>query len=576
VDPRAKHATWRLRPTDEAAVARLQRGLDLHPVLGQVLVSRGIIDESEVQRFLDPQLKHLTPPGQMAGLDKAIERLTRAVVERESIGIFGDYDVDGVSSTALLGDYLRQCEADVSLRVARRDEGYGFGPPQATEMAQRGCKVLVLLDCGTSDHEAVQVATDAGVDVIAVDHHRLTRDRWPGFVLVNPHRPDCGFPFKGLATVGLAFYVVASLRRSLEARGLHPPDPRESLDLVALGTVADVAPLKEENRILVARGLERLAGTRRPGLTELLRLCNMTTSRPTSAGVGWRLGPRLNAPGRLGDASVSLDCLWQLDPSAGIKSARACDALNEERKQIQGQVQEQAFELAQGQVDGGRSFLVIAGDDWHPGVIGIVAGRLASAFQRPTAVVSLQGEVGKASARSVPGVDLVGALGQCSEHLLRYGGHAAAAGFALEREALEAFHDGVDAVVAPQLGALEERPLELDCELPLGQVTWQLCQQLARLGPHGDTNPEPVFVAKGVLTERSRAIGADHLGLELRQGSVVKSAIGFGMLGQRPERGEQLDVAFVPEIDDYRGTERLRMRLVDLRRTGDGPPLSKE
>lgn len=183
--------------------------------------------------------------------------------------------------------------------------------------------------------------------------------------------------------------------------------------------------------------------------------------------------------------------------------------------------------------------------------------------------------MGKASARSVPGIDLVGALGQCPEHLLRYGGHAAAAGFALRREALEAFHDDVDAVVAAQLGDLEERPLELDCELPLGQVTWQLCQQLARLGPHGDTNPEPVFVARGVLTERSREVGADHLGLALRQGSVVKSAIGFGMLGQRPERGDQLDVAFVPEIDDYRGTERLRMRLVDLRRTGDGPPLSK-
>lgn len=568
---------WFVEPDAEiiARARKLSAAMELHPILAQVLVRRGVTDENTIRRFLEPRLRDLMPPKEMADFHRAIEIVAQAVKDRRKVAVFGDYDVDGITSSALLGDFLRRCGAEVSVRVAKRDEGYGFGVPQAEEMVRRGCSLLLLADCGTSDHAAVEVATKSGVDVLAVDHHQVTRGEWPGLALLNPQRPDCAYPYKGLTSVGLAFYLVAMLRRHLEANGRSVPDPKESLDLVALGTVADVAPLNGENRILVAHGLVKLAETKRPGLRELLRLCKMTDRTPTSEGIGWRLGPRLNAPGRLGDAAVSFDCLWQTDEEQGIRSARKCDALNEERKAIQDAVQRQAMELAREQMRRGRSFLLIAGERWHPGVVGIVAGRLVTAFNRPAAVVALEGQHGKASARSVPGVDLVDLLRQAGEHLVRFGGHAAAAGFSVMQDQLEHLHQRLDGLAAPQIAQLKERPLEVDGLLELSDVTRGLCRELEQLGPHGYGNPEPVFVTSGVTVAYARSVGEDHLRLELRSDNTVKTAIGFGMLDQLPNRGDALDIAFVPEIDTHRGP-KLRLRLFDLRRSGEGTPLRSE
>jgi single-stranded-DNA-specific exonuclease len=557
---------WRLRAVDEDCARKLADRLRLHPVLARILVARGITAEDLVQRHLDPRLSDLVQPGSMAGLDQAVDRLGRAILSGEHIGVFGDYDVDGVSSTTLLGDYLRRCGARATLRVARRDEGYGFQASQAEQMRSFGCSVLFLVDCGTGDTAGVEAARNAGIDVLAVDHHRVARWDWPGVALVNPHRPDCGFPYKGLASVGLCFYLVASLRRYLEREHKVAPDPRAFLDLVALGTVADVAPLDGENRILVARGLHQLSATVRPGLKELLKICNLAGKVPTTEEVGWRLAPRLNAPGRMGDAQVALDCLYHLSPADGIRSARECDAMNERRKEIQTAVLEEAVRQARAQVEEGRAFLLVASDDWHPGVIGIVASKLADLFGRPAGVVALQGPRGRGSARGVPGIDLFATLSECSALLERFGGHRAAAGFSVAREQVEALRHRLHEVTAQVLPTVQVRCLDVDCVLDIDRVDLPLCQELRRLAPHGHSNSEPVFAATGVCVESARQVGADHLALVLRGGERVVPAIGFGMISRKPEVGQRVDVAYVAEIDDYvASAERVRLRLVDLR-----------
>lgn len=552
---------WELRPADPAAVARLAGARGVSPLMARLLALRGIEDTQAAERFLHPRLEHLRPPGEMAGLPAAAERLCQALSAGQRIGVFGDYDVDGVTSATIVADYLGRAGGEVVRRVARRDEGYGFGEAQALELLEQGCAVLVLTDCGTSDHDAVGIAAARGVAVLAVDHHRVATGAWPGTVLVNPHRQDCGFPFKGLCSAGLAFYLVASLRRVLEARGMLAPDPRQSLDLVALGTLADVAPLTEENRILVHRGLQQLGCTQRPGLRALLHRCDLGGKEVSAEHVLWRLAPRLNAPGRLGDASVALGCLSATDEAQGAQLAEQCDQLNEQRKALQKRVHDEARKAVGAGPE--RAFVLAAGDGWHPGVVGIVAAKLVDEFGCPAGVVALEGETGRGSARSVKGVDLFSLLQGCSDKLVRFGGHAAAAGFTVARDQIGELRESLDLATRPKLASMPERMLQVDGVLELETITERLCEELSCLAPHGAGNPAPVFAAHNVKVESARKVGADHVALVISDNSASRPAIGFGMLSRAPRPGDRIEVAFVPEMSEYhRGGPRLR--LIDL------------
>jgi single-stranded-DNA-specific exonuclease len=558
---------WALRDVDTHSLNELCSTLELHPLAVRLLLIRGFDDALKVQRFLDPQLAHIRPPGTMADFQKTVDRLLLAIQTGETIGVFGDYDVDGVTSAAVVGEFLEKSSANIFMRVARRDEGYGFDENQAEEMVERGAKVLVLTDCGTSDLAAVKRASELGTDVIALDHHRVVDDEaWPGFALVNPQRPDCDFPFKGLCSAGIAFYLMAGLRSALAEDGKKAADPRLLLDLVALGTVADVAPLKDENRILVAKGLEVLGHTERSGLRELMRLGQVSFGAATSADIGWRLGPRLNAPGRLGDADLALRCLTR-EGAEGEQAARECDTVNEERKDLQKRILDEAMEQAK--ANEGHDFVLAAGQGWHPGVVGIVAGRLADAFQRPAAVVALDGETGRASARSVPGVDLVSILEECGDHLIRFGGHAAAAGFSVEEQKLEALREALNRVTGERLGDSDTPALELDGTVALQSIDFDLFNELARLGPYGNGNSEPKLAASGVEVINASVVGQGHLRMVLGQQGKTVASIGFGMGDRVPDAGQRIDVAFVLQRDDYRGP-RLQMRLLDWQPEGEG------
>lgn len=561
--------TWRLREVDDAQVDALQRALQLDRLLARILVARGIDTLEEARRFLDPRLAHLAAPTTMADLAQTADRLVRAIEAGETVGIFGDYDVDGVSATALLGDFLRRCGVRPLLRVARREEGYGFGAAQAEEMVGAGCTLVVLVDCGTSDIAAVSLASRAGVDVVALDHHQVTEESWPGLHLVNPQRPDCSFAFKGLTSVGLCFYLTACLRRRLERAGRSGvPDPRVGLDLAALGTVADVAPLTELNRILVSRGLVQLLHTRRPGLRELLRLCKLDGKLPSSEDVGWRLCPRLNAPGRMGDAEVALRVLWECDPGRGIQAARECQRLNDERRGVQNRVIAEALDQARAQAEGGRRFLMVADRGWHPGIIGIVASRLVDTFHLPSAVVSIDEETGcKGSARGVPGLDLVGLLGGAADLLNRYGGHRAAAGFSVPLDKLEELGRRLDQ--RSRTVPLEEQVLWVDGRVDLPRIDLNFCNKLRKLQPFGEGNPEPLLAVDNVTVEDARPVGDGHLRLSVRENGHLREAIGFRMGSALRELTRRVDLAFVPEINTFRGP-RVQLRLVDLRPAGGG------
>ncbi len=563
--------TWQTQPCDPARAQELAEALGIGPLTAQLLINRRVVAPEEARRFLEPRLSDLRPPADprwpMAGFDRAVERIAAALGRGETIGIFGDYDVDGVTTAALLGHFLREVGGKVVVRAARRDAGYGFGPESAEEFAAAGCALVITCDCGTSDHEGLGRARELGSDTIVVDHHQAPEGDPGAYALINPHQPACCFPFKGMASVGVGFYLAAAVRTRWCANGRDAPDPRGLLDLVAVGTVADLVPLTEENRILVAAGLRELERGRRPGLRALAEVAGLWSGGrylrpPTTVDIGFKFGPLLNAPGRLGDAQQALDLLLAGEATASAQAQR-CGELNVRRRELQEQVAVAAF--AQAETVSGSHSTVVAGEGWPAGVVGIVAAKLVERFHRPSLVIAWDGAVGRGSARTPPGIDLHRALTVCRSHLVRFGGHAMAAGITIDREAIEPFRRAFDDAVEQQGSeALGQRSLLVDAEVQLEQLTERQVEELHRLAPFGNGNPEPLLGARGLAVAETRVVGQHHLQLSFYSGSERRNGIAFGFADRNPGVGARVGAAFVPEIDLFRGTRRLRLRVREL------------
>ncbi|HUJ62731.1 MAG TPA: single-stranded-DNA-specific exonuclease RecJ [Kofleriaceae bacterium] len=565
----------RIRPVDERLVGKLAAALRVRPATARCLALRGVADPRDAQGFIDPRLAALRPPIGLAGLSRAVGRLADAVARGERIGVFGDYDVDGVTTAALLTSFLRAAGGEVACAVARRDAGYGFTAAAAADFAARGCRVVVTGDCGTSDVEALRVGAAAGIDVIVVDHHTVPAADadHPSHTLVNPFRHDSTFPFRGMASVGLGFYVAASVRTELRERGWFrdrpEPDVRELLDLVALGTIADLVPLSAENRILTALGLRRLQLRARPGIAALLAAAGVDGEREIDARtVAWRIAPRINAPGRLGAAEPAL-ALLLADGEAAEARAQALEAANTERRAIQQRVLDEALAML-GERDPGPA-IVLAGEGWPPGVVGIVAAKLVDRYQRPAFVVGIDPAtgLGRGSARTIAGVNLYDALAASADCLDRFGGHAAAAGFTVQRAAVPALAESLAGAVhrlAEGSGPIAAAGREVDAEVSLGEVDERLAQELAGLGPFGQANPAPLLVTRGARVTSARRVGdGAHLRLVLEDDrQISREAIGF-RLGERPvEVGARLDLAFVPAISTWQGRRSAELEVADL------------
>jgi len=560
---------WRVRAADESSVRGLAKSLGLRALTARILTARGISGPDQAARFLSPRLSELRPPQGMADLNRSLDRLVRALGAKEKVAVFGDYDVDGVTSAAILYQLLRALGLDVVNRMATRSAGYGFSLAAATFFVEQGCTLILTGDCGTSDHESLAYCRSRGVDVIVIDHHQVPTGETAAFALLNPHRQDDTFPFKGLASCGVAFYLAAAMRSRLRADGdrrCEDLDPRSWLDLVALGTIADLVPLVEENRFLVAAGLRELASQRRPGIVALASVAGIASGSFAASDISFKLAPRLNAAGRLGDSQLAFDLLLAADSTEAGRLAAALDELNHERQRIQERIWTEAIAIAEHHAD--DAALVLGAEGWHPGVVGVVAAKLVEKFHRPAVTIAFEQGQGRGSARTRGGFDLHRALIQCREHLGAFGGHAMAAGVSLAWENLEPFRSAFVAAARTHFAAgPADETVEVDAVATLADLDMLQVEELVRLGPFGNANSEPLIAVRGVIAQSTRVVGVSHLQLTLAHGAFVSNAIAFGMADRDPGRGARLDVIGVAEIDEYRGQRKTRLRLRHLMRS---------
>jgi len=565
--------------------ARLASVLGIPAPLGRVLWARGYREPVQAERFLEPRFEHLPNPFELKGIEAAVSRLQRALAQGERVCVYGDYDVDGVTSTALLVSVLRKLGGNVEFYVPHRlVEGYGLNVRALEKLAARGTRLVVSADCGVTAVAEIDAAARLGLDVVVIDHHTASQDLPRALAILNPHQPGCAFPGRELAAVGVAFHLLLALRKRLREAGWFAsrPEPnlREVLDLVALGTIADVVPLTGPNRVLVHFGLKELARGARIGVVALKSVAQLA-GEVTAGDVGFKLGPRINAAGRLDDASVGVRLLLSEDPREARALAEQLDRANAERQDLQVRIASEAIAHAEklGPPEARRT-LVVSSSGWHVGVVGIVAARLVERFHRPALVIAEEGGVAKGSGRSVEGFHLYDALARCAHHLTKFGGHKHAAGVTLDTgqisefaEALEA--EGREALDPAQLSAR----LRIDAELHPREVRMELASQLRRLAPFGAGNPEPVFFCRELSAHEVRFLpdkkgtGPGHLKLRLGEAatrvsdgeSIALEAIGFNLGGTVPVVGTRLDAAFQLAVDTWNGSERLQLKVKDLR-----------
>jgi single-stranded-DNA-specific exonuclease len=557
---------WVVTPRpDPEVVGRLAAQLGIPAALAALLVQRGQEAEESARRFLRPAVSDLSDPAALAGMAQAVDAIASTVRAGGTILVHGDYDVDGQCATALLTRALRAAGADATGFVPHRlRDGYDFGPA-GLAMAQRiGASLVVTCDCGITAVDTVRAARAAGIGVVVTDHHLPGAELPPAIAVVDPQREDDTSGARGLCGTGIAFKLVQAL---VPALGLPPNLPYHLLDLVALATVADVVPLTGENRILVRHGLRLLAASRWPGLRALVEACGLGGRELRATHMGYILGPRLNAAGRIGDAADGLRLLLTDDPAESAELARRLEGLNVERQSLDHRMLEEALAQVEQAGDPERDAgLVLAGDTWHPGVVGIVASRVVERYGRPAFLIAFDGDVGKGSGRSISRFDLHAALLACGDLLERYGGHQMAAGLTIRRDRLEEFRERFAEVVRGTLGPDDLGPEQrVDLELGLHEATGELERMCRYLEPCGSGNASPVFGARGVrFTGRSR-VGNGHLKGTLDDGTTRLSAIGFQWADRVPWLGEGLvDAAFRLESNEWNGRATLQARLCGL------------
>jgi single-stranded-DNA-specific exonuclease len=569
------HKRWEQRPYNPDVVAALVQGLGVRRTTARILAGRKIDSVEAARRFLAPSAANLHDPFLLTGMDRAVERIERAIAARERILIAGDYDVDGVTATSLYLELFSWLGVPVAYRIPHRlTEGYGLTETGVRAARDQGVSLLITADCGTTAHGPIELANSFGIDVIVTDHHEPQDRIPPAYALLNPHLPDSAYPEKVLCAAGIAFKVAQALLG--RQRSLPGVDGRLAsvLDLVALGTVADVAPLRGENRYLVAEGLRALSAGRRAGVAALKTVCGMEGKRVDAGMVGFQLGPRINAVGRLAAAHSGVTLLTTTDPQVAITAARELDAANQERRRIEDAMLEGAVAKAERELamDRARS-IVLADEAWHPGVIGIIASRLVDRWHRPAIVIAVGPDgKGKGSGRSIPGFHLTRALEECGDLFEGFGGHAAAAGLTIRAERIPAFRERFDAVVAATLSTEAAHPiLSLDDEVDLVDVTFPLIDELSRLAPFGMGNPEPLLTSRGCAPRGARIVGNNHLKLLVRHANVATlDAIGFGLGHLLPTDPGPIDLAYSARVDSWQGQDRIQLRLKDLRPSQSG------
>lgn len=571
---------WVIRESDPGLSRDLARKLSISEPLSSILVARGFDDVDRARAFLTPRLDNMQDPFLFKDMEKASRRILQAVMKREKILIYGDYDVDGISSTALLYSLLLMVHADADYHIPDRlTEGYGMRPERIKRAAEEGVKLLITVDCGITSFEEVRLASELGVDVVVTDHHEPGAETPPAVAVVDAKRADCSYPFRDLAGVGVAFKLAWAIAQSFSPTKKVSAEFRtfllDAMALVALGTVADVVPLVDENRVFVKFGLKALEATTNPGLRALLEATGLAGQRLRTNHIAFRLAPRINAAGRMGRAHLGMDLLTTGSTRKAEEIAAELDRENRHRQKVEGEILARALERLEELGSGSEKLVLLAEEGWHPGVTGIVAARLADTLRRPVVLIAMDGETGKGSARSVAGVHLYDLLQNCSDRLIGFGGHALAAGFEIGRRDVDAFRAEIASVANENIAddAFEYR-LQADLHVGLEVLTVGAVRELGRLRPYGEGNPSPLFVSENALVAgRPHAIGRDgkHLSMQVRTGGTIFRAVGFGMAGALDglDGVEEVSIAYVPTINSWRGMDTVELELKDIAANGN-------
>ncbi|NUQ01697.1 MAG: single-stranded-DNA-specific exonuclease RecJ [Armatimonadetes bacterium] len=566
---------WQFAPSRRDEARALAQRLSVHPVVAHILLNRGIADEA-VAEFLDPSLASCHDACLLRDIDRAAARLALAVEQGQKVVVYGDYDADGCCAGAIMARFLTFCETPFEYYVPRREEGYGLSLEAVIEIiTQHKPKLIVTVDCGITACGEIQAALSFGVDVIVTDHHQVP-EKLPTVPAVDPHRGDCGYPFKELCGAAVA-YKLCRQTAALLGRELGELD-HTLLELVMIGTVADVMPLIGENRYYTKAGLKLLGQTRSIGLRALLEVARLDPQRLCSRDIAFGVGPRLNAAGRLETATMAYELLVTTDRARAYELAEALDRCNRERQEIEQRTTDEAFEQVKELSLHDTWGVVVAGSGWHEGVLGLVAGRLCRQLHRPVLALTLNGERAKGSGRSTPAVDLYAALSACAPLFERFGGHPRAAGLSLAKEQLPALREQFNAAVRAQITEDDLLPvITIECAVKAAAADLRLAEALERLAPYGEGNPSPVLEVRGLRIGEARAT-RDGVHLQLRfvydtprgPGELKGFWPRMGRLAERLHRGAEATVAATLGIDTWQGNRRPQLLVEDLRLEATG------
>ncbi len=551
---------------DLSSAVRLSQEAKLPLVLSKILLNRGINTVSQAQKFLAPDFSDLLDPFLLTDLEQAGDRVILALKNQENIMLFGDYDVDGITATVLLYLCLSHLGGKVSYYLPHRLlEGYGLSKEGIKEAQKRGASLIISVDCGMTALEEALFAKEIGIDLIITDHHESQGKIPAAYATVNPKRDE--YPGGELSGVGVAFKLICGIYKklNLEERKLI-----RHLDLIALGTSADIVPLTKENRILVKLGLEQLEKSEKFGLQDLILNSGLEGKKLSPSQVVFGLAPRINAVGRLGDAQCAIKLLSTADPQEASQLALFLEMENRRRREIDERTMKEALEMAEREVQPEDKVIILSKENWHPGIVGIIAARIAEIFYRPSVLLAVDGREAKGSARSIPGFHLFEALTECSEFMTRFGGHKQAAGLALEKKNLEPFKEKLKLVASQKLSEADLIPqLNIDCEVNLEEITQELATFLEQLAPFGPGNMRPVLVTRNLENfDQPSVIGNNHLKLRIKQNHRMLDGIAFGQgnwIKPLSARNVKYDLAYVLENNSWNDSTNLQLRVKDIK-----------
>lgn len=563
---------WRLHEGNHDTQELLVQKLGLSPLITRILESRNICNPDDARRYLSPSLRDLHNPFLMQDMNKAVDRIVRAIYQSEKIVVYGDYDADGITSVVVLLQFLRQIHPGTTYYIPDRiAEGYGLNREAVERFRSEGISLIITVDCGISDHGAISYAQQLGMDTVILDHHEISGALPVAAAAVNPNRKDCRFPFKYLAAVGIVFNFLIALRGVLRREGFWKndayPNLKEYLDLVALGTIGDIAPLVDENRIFVKIGLDLISEDRRIGLRALKLVSGIEHQVIDSSKASFALIPRINAAGRIASAAEAVELLLSDHQDRAEELARKLDAFNRKRQVMEKVIFSELLEKVGDVYDAGEiGPLVFASPTWHPGVIGIVASRLVDRFGRPAILISLKDGIGKGSGRSIANFNIYEGLKRCESLLISYGGHRYAAGISIREEDIASFAVRLREILRendPETDFTVCTTIDAQCSLT--DITHELLTQIEQLAPFGSRNPEPILCVRNVSIDSPSIVGNNHLKMRINGDGVSRNSIWFSKGQFLPDISAAiLDIVFTPQINTWNGSSDIQLKMKDI------------